>query len=315
MTCNNTNNFINVQKNKKFPLILPVIFIILVSFIIFTDTATVIPIVGFHGVIDHNKSYAAQLDIRGLHYSQQSLESFLEYLVINDYQFLSTQDLYDFFLSRNSNTPKDLSKKKLIMISFDDGYKSVHTILLPILYKLEEKYGKKVKIVLFINPGNLFDREKTDSTHLGCEELREGLEQGFYDIQSHGFNHINLTRLTPKKLIYELLKSQIVLRKCTKDLDPEQKVASHFAYPYGAYNKQVKYYVSKYYLSSYLYNNQILNINLLKNYYEIPRLTVNRQESVQALIEKFESIKYTQESKVQSPKLLDGDSDPSQFSF
>ncbi|MCX7594948.1 MAG: polysaccharide deacetylase family protein [Fischerella sp.] len=291
MTC----KFLNVQKNKKYPLLLAIIFIIIVSFIIFTDTATVIPIVGFHGIIDSHKNYANQSDIKGLHYPKQNLEDFLEYLVINDYQFLTTQDLYDFFLRKSGNVPKEFFKKKLIMISFDDGYKSVHTDLLPILYKLEKKYGKKVKVVLFINPGNLSDQKNSDSTHLECEELREGFAQGFYDIQSHGFNHIDLTRLTPRRLIYEILKSQIALRECTKDLDPEQKVANHFAYPYGAYNQRVRYYVSKYYLSSYLYNNQILNTTFLKNYYEIPRLTVNQQESVQALIEKFESTEYNQE--------------------
>ncbi|WP_320073194.1 polysaccharide deacetylase family protein [Nostoc sp. MG11] len=171
------------------------------------------------------------------------------------------------------------------MISFDDGYKTVHTNLLPILYKFEKKYGRKVKVVLFINPGNLTSKNSVNSAHLGCQELREGFKKGFYDIQSHGMNHKNLANLPRHQLVNELLKARTELRKCTQDLDIEQTVASHFAYPYGAYNKQVKYYVSKYYLSSYLYNDQILNYSCLKDYYKIPRLIVNRQKSTKQLIE------------------------------
>ena len=114
----------------------------------------------------------------------------------------------------------------------------------------EKKYAKKVKVVLFINPGTLDKQGSNDSTHLGCQELREGLEKGFYDIQSHGENHKKLTKLTPQKLVNELLQAQTELRECTKGLDSEHNVASHLAYPYGAYNDQVKFYASKYYLSS-----------------------------------------------------------------
>lgn len=220
-----------------------------------------------------------------MNYPKQDLEKFLESLIIDNYWFLTAQDLYDFFLTKSKIIPPEHWNQKPIMISFDDGYKTVYTILLPILDKLEKKYSKKVKVVLFINPGTFAKRGSTDSTHLGCRELREGLKKGFYDIQSHGLNHKDLTKLPTQQLVNELVQAQTKLRNCTKDLDPEQKVAFHLAYPYGAYNQQVKFYASKYYLSSYLYNNQLLNYNPFKSYYEIPRLSVNYQKSAQQLID------------------------------
>ncbi|KOP25365.1 polysaccharide deacetylase [Hapalosiphon sp. MRB220] len=284
----------NHPKNKNLPLTLSIIFIVLILIFISQDTASLIPVLGFHGVITNQHS-VTQIDQDKIHYSRKDLEKFLEYLIINDYWFLTSQDLYNILSSQNPNMSQILKKRKPIMLSFDDGYKTVYTNLLPILKRLEKKYSKKVKVVLFINPGTLANKNSVNSPNLGCEELREGLQQGFYDIQSHGLNHKDLTRLSDKKLIKELVESQKYLRKCTHDLDPEKKVASHFAYPFGAYNPRVKKYVSKYYLSGYLYNNKLLNRNILNSYYEISRLTVNRQESVINLIEKFDT-KFNQKS-------------------
>ena len=280
----------SIKFNSKIFVLSSVLsFILFVSFswLILEFTTPRIPLLGFHGIIGLEnpvpKSELIEMD-----YPQRELEIFLEYLVTHNYWFLTTQDLYKYFLLKSKDIPSEHLNQKPIMISFDDGYKSVYTNLIPFLDKLEEKYGKKVKVVLFINPGTLATPTSIASTHLKCQNLREGLEKGFYDIQSHGLNHKNLTKITSQELIDELLTAQTQLRKCTEGLDPEQKVGSHLAYPYGAFNKPVESYVSKYYLSSYLYNSRILKYCRLKNYYEIPRLTINRNKSVRRLIKMAE---------------------------
>jgi peptidoglycan/xylan/chitin deacetylase (PgdA/CDA1 family) len=275
---------VTTPKAQNLPFSLALISIISLAVLNFEYTKPVVPIFGFHGIVDTKNNINAE----EMHYSKQELEKFLEYLILHDYWFLTTQDLYDFFLTKSQPIPAEREKQKPIMISFDDGYKSVHTKLLPILYKLEKKYKTKVKVVLFINPGQLAHQENSNSNKLGCLELREGLKAGFYDIQSHGLNHKDLTKLSRRGLVNELLKARTILRRCTQDLDSKQKVASHFAYPFGTTNKQVEAYVYKYYLSGYLYNNQILNYSCLKNYYQIPRLIVNRQISTQKLIQMTE---------------------------
>lgn len=272
-----------LQINKIFPFWLILAFIILFSLSNLIFTVPIIPILGFHGITHSKTSPQASQGV--MEYPQQDLEKLLDYLIRNNYWFLTTQDLYDFFLTKAQKIPQEHTHQKPIMISFDDGYKTVSTNLLPILDRLEKKYGKKIKVVLFINPGLLEQQRTPNSTHVGCQDLREGLKKGFYDIQSHGLNHKNLTFLNRHELIKELLQSQIQLRKCTSDLDPQQKVASHLAYPYGAYNKQVQYYAAKYYLSSYLYNNKTLNYSCLKNTYTIPRIPINRQISIQQMLE------------------------------
>ncbi|MBH8574889.1 polysaccharide deacetylase family protein [Nostocaceae cyanobacterium CENA369] len=301
MTENHEQNFVNYSKPKGFYLSLVLGFVMFFSIINFQYTTPIIPILGFHGILD-TKSNLSNYYVGDMQYSKQDMEKLLEQLIINNYWFLTTQDLYNFFLTRSQKIPYEYQKKKPVMISFDDGYKTVYTNLLPVLDKLEKKYTKKIKVVLFINPGTLALKGSRNSTHLGCQELREGLKKGFYDIQSHGLNHKDLTQLNRRELIKEILQSRTELRKCTQDLDPDQKVASHFAYPYGAYNKQVESYVSKYYLSSYLYNDELLNYGCFKNYYEIPRLMVNRQKSAKQLLEIAETLSTVSKQKLSQNK-------------
>ncbi|BAT51401.1 unknown protein [Nostoc sp. NIES-3756] len=278
-------------KTQNFPFSIALVAIISLAVLNFGYTEPTVPILGFHGIVDNqNNKQLSALVSEEMHYSKQELEKLLEHLIVNNYWFLSTQDLYDFFLTKSQAVPAEYRRKKPIMLTFDDGYKSVHTKLLPILVKLENKYGTKVKIVLFINPSRLTQKASDSKTHLSCQELRVGLQQGFYDIQSHGLNHRDLTTLTRREVINELLQARTILRRCTQDLDPQQVVASHFAYPYGAYNKQVESYVSRYYLSGYLYNDETLNYTCKNNPYQIPRLIVNYNKSPKQITKMAEAI-------------------------
>ncbi|NMF66002.1 polysaccharide deacetylase family protein [Brasilonema octagenarum] len=286
------------QKNQSFPFHLILAVLILFFVIKLFVNKPVIPIFGFHGVLPANTPTS---QLQNMHYPEKELEKVLEHFVSNNYWFLTTQELYDYFIKKHKKVPKEHSNQKPIMISFDDGYQTVHTNLLPILSKLENKYSQKIKVVLFINPG-IMERKESTSTHLDCQDLREGLKKGFYDIQSHGFNHKNLMTLSRRELVKELQQAQIKLRQCTQDLDPQQQVASHLAYPYGASNKQVRYYASKYYLSAYLYNDKILDDDCKQNYYEIPRIPVNRQMTFQQMLEiaeGFQQDKSLQKCEVQ----------------
>ncbi|MBK1990442.1 polysaccharide deacetylase family protein [Sphaerospermopsis aphanizomenoides BCCUSP55] len=301
MTEDNNDQVTDSPRTKKFPISVFLLLAMIFPFLNPGYNPPTIPILGFHGIVN-NKSINAKGNIRkpqdlDMDYTKQEMEKLLEYLVKHDYWFLSSQDLYDYFLTRTKEIPYQYRNKPAIMLTFDDGYKTVYTNLLPILSKLEKKYGKKIKVVLFVSPGTLADDNGIPPTHLKCQELRYGWQKGFFDIQSHGENHKNLTEISQQQMVSELLLARIKLRKCLDDLDPEQKVASHLAYPYGAANKTVAKYVAKYYLSGYLYNDKLLNYTCLKDNYKIPRLMVNATKSSQELIAMIQSFPTdTQES-------------------
>ncbi|MDZ7960009.1 MAG: polysaccharide deacetylase family protein [Aulosira sp. DedQUE10] len=246
-----------------------------------------IPLLGFHGIVDLNHPNLGIIQnpiAQKMSYTMQDLEKFLEYLARNNYWFLSTQDLYDFFIDRNRYIPQEYIGKKPIMLSFDDSYKTVYSNIIPVLERLEKEFNQKIKIVLFVNPGTLAKPGHPSTTYLSCEDLRIGFEKGFYDIESHGLNHKDLVKITVKDLNQELAQSQIKLRKCMAGLAPAQEIARHIAYPYGSMNHQVETYAAKYYQSGYLYNSTILRFRWLQDKYRISRLTVNRAKSPERLI-------------------------------
>ena len=246
-----------------------------------------IPIFGFHDIIDlqDKTEIPPQRPAYNIDYTKQDLEKFLDYLIREDYWFLSAQDLFIYFIKQSQPIPPERFGQKPIVLTFDDGYKGVHKNALPILEKLEEKYGEAGKFVLFINPWTMgIDNNAKDLSHVTCNDLREGYKKGFYDIQSHGFSHQNLANLDEKELEVELYLAKFALRKCTTGLDRNKIVAAHIAYPYGAINKTVEKLLPKYHLTGFLYDDNLVNVNGLKNKYYLSRMTVNSKTSPYKLI-------------------------------
>ncbi|NJK67880.1 MAG: polysaccharide deacetylase family protein [Microcoleus sp. SU_5_3] len=278
---------ITIRKKRIINFLVAFLLTLITSQVILEFITVEIPIFGFHDIVNiqnPNERPPQRREFAG-DYSQQNLAAFLEYLVSNNYWFLSSQELYDYFLANpKQEIPAEYRDRKKVTIAFDDGNKSIYTHLLPILEQLENKYGTKNKVVVFVNSGFL-GREDSLIKKVNCQELRDGFQKGFFDIQSHGLNHENLTKIPLKALERELSEDQIRLRKCTQDLDLNQTVASHIAYPFGAVNKEVEKHVAKYFSSGYLYDSLKLKLRFWpQNKYRISRLTVNSKHSAKRLI-------------------------------
>lgn len=244
-----------------------------------------IPIFSLHEVVDINKLSKPSLqDISLYNNTKQDLEKFLDYLIKNKYWFLSTQELSEYFIEKSQPIPSQHLSQKPIMLTFDDGYLGVHTHLYPILESLLKKYGTKAKLVLFVNPNSI-----NSARHLTCDDLRKGLSQGFYDIQSHSFHHYDLTKLSDNQLTFEFTEAQQFLRRCTQGLDPNQTVALHLAYPYGSFNERVQRQASKYYVAGYSFENIALQPEQITNKYQIPRLNITKNTSLTKMIQLAES--------------------------
>jgi peptidoglycan/xylan/chitin deacetylase (PgdA/CDA1 family) len=276
-----------IRQNQKFWRFLLILTITLIGFNVILKIFTIeIPVYGFHDIINlenpqekppRRKSFSTD-------YKEQDFEAFLDYLLRDNYWFMTTQDIYDYFLSpQKKPIPKEHQEQKKVMITFDDGYESIHTHVLPVLERLQKKYHKKAKVVLFINPAFL-GKHGVVLPKVNCSQLRVGYQAGFYDIQSHGLNHENLTQIPPKAVEKELSEAQKQLRKCLQGLDKNNTVGTHLAYPFGAVNPQVVKTVSRYYLSGYLYNSKMLKIWWRTNRYYLPRFTPNRYQSVRQLL-------------------------------
>jgi poly-beta-1,6-N-acetyl-D-glucosamine N-deacetylase len=245
-----------------------------------------IAIFGFHDIVDlsNEKEVPPKRPKLDGDYIKQDLEQFLTYLLEHNYWFLSAQDLYDYFVKPNPDPiPPEHQKQKKVAIAIDDGYENAHHNLLALSESLEKQYGKKITIIWFINPPFMGVPGK-ELDHASCDELKEGVKQGYYDLQSHGSNHTDFTTLSPQKLKDDVSNAQIILRKCVGNLDKNGTVGKHIAYPNGGVNPQVVEIVAKYYESGYLYNNSTFKVGRIKDVYHIPRISIHNRLKVNRLI-------------------------------
>lgn len=249
-------------------------------------TVEEVTIFGFHDIVNLEKpeqrSNLTQL-LDG-DYTQQDLQTVVEELVQQNYWFLTTQDLYDYFVRPDRlPIPEPHQGQKPVMISTDDGYTSAHLSFMEIAERIEQKYGKTLKFVWFVNPP-FMGKEGLELPHATCEQLRDGFKKGYYDLQSHGSNHTDFRTLDDKKLELDLSKAQKMMQECVGNLDPDRTVARHVAYPFGDADDRVEKIVAKYHVSGYIYNNQMLKLDRIKNQYHIPRISIHKGIPPQKLI-------------------------------
>lgn len=116
--------------------------------------------------------------------------------------------------------------ERAALLTFDDGYRSMHTFTLPLL----REFGHPAVLFVptgFIGGTNDFE-EGAEPVEEICtwDELRE-LERGGVSVQSHGVSHRAFSDLSPDEQEKELLRSRAALE------DGLDKRVEVFAYPYG----------------------------------------------------------------------------------
>ena len=109
----------------------------------------------------------------------------------------------------------NIDKQKVVILTFDDGYKSQYSNAKPIL----DKYGFKATFSIVCNYVGNGDNRMT------WEEIKS-LQQEGHDIASHTMNHDDLSKLPPQTVEYEVAQS----KQCLLDQGINPK---SFAYPFN----------------------------------------------------------------------------------
>lgn len=153
-------------------------------------------------------------------------ESQLKYLSNNGYVVISLRQLVDYYLGKG-HAP--LSKS--LVITADDGHKSVYTEMFPLL----KKY--RVPATLFVYPSAISNA----SYAVTWGQLKEMKESGFLDFESHTFWHPNFKkdkeRLKPSE--YERFV-EMQLRKSKEKLKRELHIkVDMLAWPFGISNDEL----------------------------------------------------------------------------
>ncbi|MEP7146679.1 MAG: polysaccharide deacetylase family protein [bacterium] len=179
-----------------------------------------IPILLYHRLIDK----PADAGKHGTYISTQKIESHFRYLKQNGYTAITFNELET--INRLD------TKKKYIILTFDDGYEDNYYLLYPLLKKYE------LKAVIFSvthESSNIWDIKDEGKTFplLNREQM---LEMSRYGIEfgAHTMTHVDLTKIDREKAILEIRNSKLSLENTL-----DKKILS-FAYPYGSLNDEIK---------------------------------------------------------------------------
>jgi len=158
--------------------------------------------------------------------TNDAFESQMKYLKENGFTVIRLRQLVDDYLSKKQSPPP-----RSLVITLDDGHKSVYTDFLPIL----KRY--RFPATLFLYPSALSNA----SYALTWNQLREMKETGLLDLQAHTFWHPNFKnerkRLKPAE--YENFV-EMQLKKSKEKLEKELNVkVDMLAWPFGIYDEEL----------------------------------------------------------------------------
>jgi len=153
-----------------------------------------------------------------------TFESHLQYIKNKNYTIIPLRHLVNYYLGKRSSLPS-----QSLVITADDGHKSVYTEMFPLLRKYH------IPVTLFLYPSAISNA----SYAMTWNQLKEIKESGLFDFQSHTFWHPNFKeerkRLKPAE--YEdFVEKQ--LKKSKERLQRELDVkVDMLAWPFGIYDE------------------------------------------------------------------------------
>lgn len=150
-----------------------------------------------------------------LHITREQFAQHTEALRQAGYQSITYAELIEAGASGGANLPDNP-----IIITFDDGYRSVYTDAYPIL--LRQGFCATVFVIT--------DRVGTtvgDFPHFSWEEAREMEQSGIVDIESHSHTHPDFSALSKEDTMLEAGLSKFLIESHL------HKCCRVFAYPFG----------------------------------------------------------------------------------
>ncbi len=173
-----------------------------------------VPIILYHN-IDGKGVYSLPLDV---------LRKQFEYFQNSGIDVISLQEL------ENRMASIGKSGKKGLCITFDDGYYSMYSKLLP----LAREFGYPVTLFVYLD--NVYHRASSSIT---WNNLRE-MDNNGVDVQCHSLSHPDLTVLRKKDTVesrYTLYEEIYLAKRMMEQY--MGKTISYYAFPYGRYDLEL----------------------------------------------------------------------------
>lgn len=218
-----------------------------------------IPILMYHVIEDYTGPYEE------LYVSPQIFSQQMEYLKDQGFNAVTLNSVIEHW-QNNSPLPE-----KPIVLTFDDGYRSIYTQAFPIL----KQYQFSATLFIYI-------RKIDTASGLTTQMIQEMAEYGL-EIGSHTLTHSDLTKLKESYLIKEIKESKKRLENLTL-----QEVTT-FCYPAGRYNQTVQKYTTETgYLAAVTTKPGVAQEDMDR--YALKRIRINRSDRLAGFIQKLKNL-------------------------
>jgi peptidoglycan/xylan/chitin deacetylase (PgdA/CDA1 family) len=156
----------------------------------------------------------------GLYVAAPDFEAQLDWLVREDYRFLSLTELREGLLG-NTRPPR-----RSVVLTFDDGFADNHELALPLL----KRHGARA--TFFPVAGFIGSDNDPGENYMTPDQLRELAGAGM-EIGSHAMSHAELAKMPLEKARAELADSKAELESVLgREID-------WLSYPKGSFNRDV----------------------------------------------------------------------------
>jgi peptidoglycan/xylan/chitin deacetylase (PgdA/CDA1 family) len=163
----------------------------------------------------------------GMTVTTKTFESQLQWLKEHNYTVIPMRTLVNYLLGQGPPPPE-----KSVVITVDDGHKTVYTEMLPLV----RKYN--IPVTLFLYPSCISNA----SYAMTWDQLKQLQQTGLFDMQSHTFWHPNFKK-EKKKLkpaeYQKVVDTQLTKSKASLEKRFGTKV-DLLAWPFGIYDDQLE---------------------------------------------------------------------------
>ena len=210
-----------------------------------------IPIVYYHDIVPDGQGYSFQKTDFSV------FKKHMQYLIENEYKSITFSQIPDSF-KKNKND-------KLIMIQFDDGYISNHSMI----YNYME--SNNIRYNIFLTVGCI---EKNNPDYLSWNLIRKISESRLVEFGAHTYSHIDSRLIDENNYHVEISKSNSIIYKNTG------VEVSDFCFPFGNYDKKTLQRFCKFKCYKRLYTSDNMKVKKLYSCLIRGRSIVGTNDSV-----------------------------------